>query len=62
MSDAGGSRRSYRNGRVDSAVAERTPFPKGEVTFFVNAGSYAKWSLFYQVPEKVTDYKSSSCM
>ena len=29
VSDAGGSRRSYRNGRVDSAVAESTPFPKG---------------------------------
>ena len=28
VSDAGGSRRSYRNGRVDSAVAESTPFPK----------------------------------
>ena len=29
VSDAGGSRRSYRNGRVDSAVAESTSFPKG---------------------------------
>ena len=28
VSDAGGSRRSYRNGRA-SAVAEGTPFPKG---------------------------------
>jgi hypothetical protein len=29
VSDAGGSRRSYRNGRVNSAVEEGTPFPKG---------------------------------
>jgi hypothetical protein len=28
VSDAGGSRRSYRNGRVDSAVVESTLFPK----------------------------------
>ena len=38
VSDAGGSRRSYRNGRA-SAVAEGTPFPEGPPKSSVGGGS-----------------------
>jgi hypothetical protein len=43
VNDAGGSRRSYRNGRVDSAVAESTPFPKGSPKLSV--GGTPGWHL-----------------
>jgi hypothetical protein len=42
VSDAGGSRRSYRNGRA-SAVAEGTPFPKGPPKSSV--GGTPGWNL-----------------
>ena len=39
VSDAGGSRRSYRNGRA-SAVAEGTPFPRGPKSRLWGGGSW----------------------